>query len=121
MLFGRATILAQKRARGGHRMKVKAADEAEPPYTPVKGWKSAPEPDDVKAAVKVLLNARDPLPYVNESVLYGAEDVTAPLEIIPALQRALEAKAKKQPAYLELICSQHPVHGSWPKELQFGH
>jgi acetolactate synthase-1/2/3 large subunit len=46
-------------------------DEAEHPYTPVKGWKSAPAPDDVKAAVQVLLRARDPLLYVGEGILYG--------------------------------------------------
>jgi len=29
-------------------------DEAEHPYAPVKGWRSGPDPDDVKTAVKVL-------------------------------------------------------------------
>jgi acetolactate synthase-1/2/3 large subunit len=52
---------------------------------------------------------------------YYAEDVSEPSEIIPALQRALEANARKQPAYLEFICSQHPVHGGWVREPQFGH
>src|ERR687894_12592 len=46
-------------------------DEAEYPYTPVKGWKSAPDPDDVKAAVKALLQAKSPLLYVGEGVFYG--------------------------------------------------
>src|SRR5215475_12058869 len=46
-------------------------DEAEFPYTPVKGWKSAPDPDDVKAAVKALLQAKNPLLYVGEGVFYG--------------------------------------------------
>jgi acetolactate synthase I/II/III large subunit len=44
---------------------------------------------------------------------YHAEDVTEPAELIPALRRALEANAKRQPAYLEVICSQHPVYGGW--------
>ena len=34
-------------------------------------------------------------------------------KIIPALRRALDANAKRQPAYLEVICSQHPVYGGW--------
>jgi len=33
---------------------------------------------------------------------YHAEDVTEPSAIIPALRRALEANAKRQPAFLEL-------------------
>lgn len=52
---------------------------------------------------------------------YYAEDVTEPLEIIPALRRALEANAKNQPAYLEFICSQHPVYGGWIRDAQVGH
>jgi len=46
-------------------------DEDEYPYTPVKGWKSAPDPDDVKAATKALLAAKSPLLYVGEGVSYG--------------------------------------------------
>ena len=47
---------------------------------------------------------------------YHAEDVTEPSEIIPALRRALEANAKRQPAFLEFICSQHPVYGGWVRD-----
>jgi thiamine pyrophosphate-dependent acetolactate synthase large subunit-like protein len=46
-------------------------DEAEHPYTPVKGWRSGPDPDDVKAAVRALLAAKDPLLHVGEGVLYA--------------------------------------------------
>ena len=46
-------------------------DEAAHPYRPVKGWRSAPDPDDVKAAVTALLAARNPLLYVGEGVYYG--------------------------------------------------
>ena len=46
-------------------------DEAQYPYTPVKGWRSAPDPDDVKAAVKALLAAKAPLLYVGEGVYYA--------------------------------------------------
>jgi acetolactate synthase-1/2/3 large subunit len=52
-------------------------DEAEHPYAPVKGWRSAPDPDDVKAAVKALLTAKAPLLYVGEGVLYA--DATSEL------------------------------------------
>src|SRR5947208_3967373 len=46
-------------------------DEDEHPYAPVKGWRSGPDPDDVKAAVKALLAARNPLLHVGEGVLYA--------------------------------------------------
>jgi acetolactate synthase-1/2/3 large subunit len=46
-------------------------EEDEHPYTPVKGWRSGPDPDDVKTAVRVLLAARDPLLHVGEGVLYA--------------------------------------------------
>jgi acetolactate synthase I/II/III large subunit len=52
-------------------------DPDEHPYAPVKGWRSAPDPDDVKAAVKTLLAAREPLLHVGEGVLYA--DATAEL------------------------------------------
>jgi thiamine pyrophosphate-dependent acetolactate synthase large subunit-like protein len=52
---------------------------------------------------------------------YHAEDVTEPAEFIPALQRALEANARRQPAYLEVICSQHPVYGGWIRDSGSGH
>jgi thiamine pyrophosphate-dependent acetolactate synthase large subunit-like protein len=46
-------------------------EEAEHPYLPVKGWKWAPDPDDVKAAVKALLAAKKPLLYVGDGVFYA--------------------------------------------------
>ena len=46
-------------------------DEDDDLYKPVKGWKSAPDPDDVKAAVKALLAAQRPLLYVGEGVFYA--------------------------------------------------
>jgi acetolactate synthase-1/2/3 large subunit len=52
---------------------------------------------------------------------YYAEDVTEPSEIIPALRRALEANAKRQPAFLEFICSQYPVYGGWVRDAAVGH
>src|SRR5687768_2254437 len=46
-------------------------DEGEHPYAPVKGWRSGPDPDDVTAAIKVLLDAKSPLLYVGEGVYYA--------------------------------------------------
>jgi thiamine pyrophosphate-dependent acetolactate synthase large subunit-like protein len=52
-------------------------DEAQHPYTPVKGWRSGPDPADVKSAIQALLGARHPLLYVGEGVYYA--DATAEL------------------------------------------
>jgi acetolactate synthase-1/2/3 large subunit len=52
-------------------------EEDEHPYAPVKGWRSGPDPDDVRTAVKVLLAAKDPLLHVGEGVLYA--DATSEL------------------------------------------
>ncbi len=46
-------------------------DEDKCPYTPVKGWRAGPDPDDVRAAIKALLAAKDPLLYVGEGVYYA--------------------------------------------------
>jgi thiamine pyrophosphate-dependent acetolactate synthase large subunit-like protein len=47
------------------------------------------------------------------AVGFHGEDVTRPAEIIPALRRAFDENAKGRPAFLEFICSHHPVHGGW--------
>ena len=52
-------------------------DEDEHPYTPVKGWRSGPDPDDVRDAIRALLAAKKPLLYVGEGVLYA--DATSEL------------------------------------------
>ncbi len=52
-------------------------DEAEHPYSPVKGWRTGPDPDDVTSAIKALSAAKDPLLFVGEGVLYA--DATAEL------------------------------------------
>jgi thiamine pyrophosphate-dependent acetolactate synthase large subunit-like protein len=46
-------------------------DETADPYRPVKGWKSAPDPADIRAAVALLLQARNPLIYAGEGVIYA--------------------------------------------------
>ena len=46
-------------------------DETVDPYKPVKGWKSAPDPADVTTAVDLLLEAKAPLIYAGEGVIYA--------------------------------------------------
>ena len=46
-------------------------DETADPYTPVKGWRSAPDPADVTTAVELLLGAQHPLIYAGEGVIYS--------------------------------------------------
>ena len=58
-------------------------DDAEHPYSPVKGWRSAPDPDDVRSAARVLLDAKNPLLFVGEGVLYA--DATAELRALAEL------------------------------------
>ena len=59
-------------------------DETADPYRPVKGWKSAPDPADVRAAVDHLLAARNPLIYAGEGVIYAgaSEELKALAEIL---------------------------------------
>ena len=61
-------------------------DETADPYRPVKGWKSAPDPADVRAAVDQLLRARNPLIYAGEGVIYAgaSEDLKALAELVNA-------------------------------------
>lgn len=47
------------------------------------------------------------------AVGFHGEDVTRPSEVIPALKRALDENSRGWPAFLEFICSHHPVHGGW--------
>ena len=70
-------------------------DEAEHPYAPVKGWRSGPDPDDVKTAVKVLLAAKAPLLYIGEGVLYsGATDELVKFAELAQLPVLTTLKAK---------------------------
>ena len=61
-------------------------DETADPYRPVKGWKSAPDPADVRAAVDQLLQARNPLIYAGEGVIYAgaSEELKALAELVNA-------------------------------------
>ncbi len=42
-----------------------------------------------------------------------SERVETPSEIAPALERALAANEDGAPAFIEFVCSQYPVYGSW--------
>ena len=53
------------------------------PYSPVKGWRSAPDPADVKPAAEGLLAARRPLIIAGEGVFYA--DATAELRRLAEL------------------------------------
>src|SRR3990170_1669761 len=46
-------------------------DEAAVPYKTVKGWKPGADPDDVKAAVKALLAAKNPMIFAGQGVFYA--------------------------------------------------
>ena len=61
-------------------------DENADPYVPVKGWKSAPDPDDVSHAIDLLLRAQNPLIYVGEGVIYA--DAAAELKTLVELANA---------------------------------
>ena len=70
-------------------------DEAADPYTPVKGWKAAPDPSDVETAVALLLQAQNPLVYAGEGLIYA--DAAAELKTFVELANVpviLTLKAK---------------------------
>lgn len=70
-------------------------DETTDPYQPVKGWKSAPDPSDVTAAVERLLHAKRPLIYAGEGVTYaGAEAELKALAELAATPVVTTLKAK---------------------------
>lgn len=61
-------------------------DDAADPYTPVKGWKAAPDPDDVRGAVDLALRAQRLLLYAGEGVIYAgaAEELRVLAELLNA-------------------------------------
>jgi acetolactate synthase I/II/III large subunit len=61
-------------------------DETAYTYSPVKGWKSAPDPDDVLIAVELLGKAKNPLIYAGEGVIYAdaADELKAFAELANA-------------------------------------
>ncbi len=61
-------------------------DETADPYSPVKGWKSAPDPADVTTAVGLLMGSQAPLIYAGEGVIYAG--ATAELKALAELLNA---------------------------------
>ena len=61
-------------------------DETADPYVTVKGWKSAPDPTDVRAAADLLLKAQNPLIYAGEGVIYAnaSEELKSLAELVNA-------------------------------------
>ena len=61
-------------------------DETADPYVTVKGWKSAPDPTDIRAAVDLLLKAQNPLIYAGEGVIYAnaSEELKSLAELVNA-------------------------------------
>ena len=61
-------------------------DETVDPYVTVKGWKSAPDPTDVRAAADLLLKAQNPLIYAGEGVIYAnaSEELKSLAELVNA-------------------------------------
>ena len=59
-------------------------DDTGDPYRPVKGWKSAPDPADIRDAVALLLKAHSPLIYAGEGVIYAgaSEELKALAELV---------------------------------------
>jgi acetolactate synthase-1/2/3 large subunit len=41
------------------------------PYTPVKGWKTGPDPRDVEVAVRAIASARNPVIVAGQGILYA--------------------------------------------------
>ena len=70
-------------------------DEERYPYVPVKGWRSAPDPADVAAAVTALRAAKRPLLYAGEGVYYaGATDELRQFAELASLPVLTTLKAK---------------------------
>jgi len=53
---------------------------------------------------------------VAEGLGIQAEKVEDPDEVAPALKRALKTNRGGRPAFIEVICSKHPVYGGWIRE-----
>src|SRR5438552_1155614 len=62
---------------------------------------------------KVSDHAKACMASMARAVGFHSEDVDKPSEIVPALKRALDENAKGRPAFVEFLCSHHPVHGGW--------
>ncbi|MFQ6095831.1 MAG: thiamine pyrophosphate-requiring protein, partial [Candidatus Bathyarchaeia archaeon] len=71
-------------------------DDAFFDYRPVKGWRSAGDPQDIKVAVRALLSAKNPLIYAGEGIFYARawDELRELAEIVQApVMTTLKAKS----------------------------
>ena len=91
-------------------------DEDADPYFPVKAYKAGPNPDDVNTAVDLLLNARNPLIYAGEGVIYAGASAELK-ELAEAANAPVITTLKAKGAFPE----NHPlfvgVRGDHPAEF----
>jgi thiamine pyrophosphate-dependent acetolactate synthase large subunit-like protein len=91
-------------------------DDQQHPYLVVKGWRSAPDPDDVRVAVQALLGAERPLLYVGEGVFY-AHATDELLRFAEAAQVPVLTTLKAKSAFPE----NHPLSVGVRGELASGY
>ncbi len=72
-------------------------------------WGPGHDPYTSKVTPSTILNMAKAVEAIGEH----SERVEKPDEIIPALKRAFKTNRSGRPAFLEIICSQHPVYGRW--------
>ncbi|MCK4702927.1 hypothetical protein KAT55_06185, partial [Candidatus Bathyarchaeota archaeon] len=53
---------------------------------------------------------------VADGIGIQSERVEDPDEVAPALKRALKINSGNKPAFIEVICSKHPVYAGWIRE-----
>ena len=91
-------------------------DETADPYFPPKAYKAGPNPDDVNTAVDLLLNAKNPLIYAGEGVIYAGGSAELK-EFAEALNAPVITTLKAKGAFPE----NHPlfvgVRGDSPAEF----
>ena len=91
-------------------------DETADPYFPPKGYKAGPNPEDVNTAVDLLLNAKNPLIYAGEGVIYAGASAELK-EFAEALNAPVITTLKAKGAFPE----NHPlfvgVRGDHPAEF----
>ncbi len=91
-------------------------DETADPYFPVKAYKAGPNPDDVNTAVDLLLNAKNPLIYAGEGVIYAGASAELK-ELAEAANAPVITTLKAKGAFPE----NHPlfvgVRGDHPAEF----
>ena len=75
-------------------------DDEEFPYVPVQAWKSQADPDDVTAAVKLLINAKNPVLYAGQGVFY-ADGCAELLQFVELAQLPIITTLKGKSAFPE--------------------